>query len=112
MIFWENSTLYGYLISEKFQPVRLFGPIRLLGTLEYCFNKDYLFRRQWNKRRIFIFFLPYILYFSIPGEILMKGRNVMMGYLNSDEKTKEAITESGMSIKFRQIKVAFWIFVF
>ena len=31
----------------------------------------------------------------IPGEILMKGRNVMMGYLNSEDKTREAITESG-----------------
>merc|ERR1719420_2173375 len=31
----------------------------------------------------------------IPGEILMKGRNVMMGYLDDDEKTKDTITESG-----------------
>jgi len=32
---------------------------------------------------------------SISGEILMQGRNVMMGYLNTPEKTKQAITESG-----------------
>ena len=31
----------------------------------------------------------------IPGEILMKGRNVMMGYLDDDEKTKDTITDSG-----------------
>jgi len=31
----------------------------------------------------------------IPGEILMKGRNVMMGYLADHDKTKDAITESG-----------------
>jgi len=31
----------------------------------------------------------------INGEILMKGRNVMMGYLKSPEKTQEAITETG-----------------
>jgi len=32
---------------------------------------------------------------SISGEILMQGRNVMMGYLNAPDKTKQAITESG-----------------
>jgi len=32
---------------------------------------------------------------SISGEILMQGRNVMMGYLNQPEKTDEAITKSG-----------------
>lgn len=31
----------------------------------------------------------------INGEVLMKGRNVMMGFLNSVEKTKEAITDNG-----------------
>jgi len=32
---------------------------------------------------------------SISGEILMQGRNVMMGYLNAPDKTKQGITESG-----------------
>lgn len=36
-----------------------------------------------------------LLIFSIYGEILMKGRNVMMGYLQAPDKTKEAITEDG-----------------
>ena len=33
--------------------------------------------------------------FSITGEILVKGRNVMMGYLNSEDKTSETIKNSG-----------------
>ena len=35
------------------------------------------------------------LVFSIPGEIMMQGRNVMMGYLKSPEKTSEALTPEG-----------------
>ena len=37
----------------------------------------------------------FIMFSSISGEILMQGRNVMMGYLNQPDKTDEAITKSG-----------------
>ena len=46
--------------------------------------------------RFLLVFIIYLLFFSsISGEILMQGRNVMMGYLNQPEKTDEAITKSG-----------------
>ena len=42
-----------------------------------------------------MFFKWNIIFYSIPGEILMKGRNIMMGYLEDLAKTNEAINQDG-----------------